>query len=130
MKRIVDILLNILLCFTCSIIIILSLAFLFIEGRLLISLDWSIYDFAFAGFIRYLFRFLLALFALSVCVFELVNLKKKNKTLSIYLFVADISLVLMSIFALIFTANYVGVICLVLSTLLVLSRLKITIKRD
>ena len=56
------------------------------------------------------------------------NLKKKNKTLSIYLFVADISLVLMSIFALIFTANYVGVICLILSTLLVLSRLKITIK--
>lgn len=130
MKRIVDILLNTLLCFTCSIIIILSLAFLFIEGRLLISLDWSIYDFDFAGFIRYLFRFLLALFALSVCVFELVNLKKKNKTLSIYLFVADISLVLMSIFALIFTANYVGVICLILSTLLVLSRLKITIKKD
>ena len=128
MKKVIDILLKVLQCLICSIIIILSLAFMFIEARLLISLDWSIYDFAFNGFIRYLFRFLLALFALSVCVFEFINLKKK--TLSKYLFIADLSLVLMSVIALIYTANYVGIICIVLSTLLVLSKLRITFKKD
>ena len=128
MKKVIDILLKVLQCLICSIIIILSLAFMFIEARLLISLDWSIYDFAFNGFIRYFFRFVLALFALSVCVFEFINLKKK--TLSTYLFVADLSLVIMSVIALIYTANYVGIICIVLSTLLVLSKLRITVKKD
>ena len=128
MKKVIDILLKVLQCLICSIIIILSLAFMFIEARLLISLDWSIYDFAFNGFIRYFFRFLLALFALSVCVFEFINLKKK--TLSKYLFIADLSLVLMSVIALIYTANYVGIICIVLSTLLVLSKLRITVQKD
>ena len=128
MKKVIDILLKVLQCLICSIIIILSLAFMFIEARLLISLDWSIYDFAFNGFIRYFFRFVLALFALSVCVFEFINLKKK--TLSKYLFIADLSLVLMSVIALIFTANFVGIICIVLSTLLILSKLRITFKKD
>ena len=128
MKKVIDILLKVLQCLICSIIIILSLAFMFIEARLLISLDWSIYDFAFNGFIRYFFRFLLALFALSVCIFEFINLKKK--TLSKYLFIADLSLVLMSVIALIYTANYVGIICIVLSTLLVLSKLRITVQKD
>ena len=128
MKKVIDILLKVLQCLICSIIIILSLAFMFIEARLLISLDWSIYDFAFNGFIRYFFRFVLALFALSVCVFEFINLKKK--TLSNYLFITDLSLVLMSIIALIYTANYVGIICIVLSTLLILSKLRITFKKD
>ena len=128
MKKVIDILLKVLHCLICSIIIILSLAFMFIEARLLISLDWSIYDFAFNGFIRYFFRFLLALFALSVCIFEFINLKKK--TLSKYLFIADLSLVLMSVIALIYTANYVGIICIVLSTLLVLSKLRITVQKD
>ena len=128
MKKVIDILLKVLQCLICSIIIILSLAFMFIEARLLISLDWSIYDFAFNGFIRYFFRFVLALFALSVCVFEFINLKKK--TLSKYLFIADLSLVLMSVIALIYTANYVGIICIVLSTLLILGKLRITVKKD
>ena len=128
MKKVIDILLKVLQCLICSIIIILSLAFMFIEARLLISLDWSIYDFAFNGFIRYLFRFVLALFALSVCIFEFINLKKK--TLSKYLFIADLSLVIISVIALIYTANYVGIICIVLSTLLVLSKLRITFKKD
>ena len=128
MKKVIDILLKVLQCLICSIIIILSLAFMFIEARLLISLDWSIYDFAFNGFIRYFFRFVLALFALSVCVFEFINLKKK--TLSKYLFIADLSLVLMSVIALIYTANYVGIICIVLSSLLILSKLRIRIEKN
>ena len=128
MKKVIDILLKVLQCLICSIIIILSLAFMFIEARLLISLDWSIYDFAFNGFIRYLFRFVLALFALSVCVFEFINLKRK--TLSKYLFIADLSLVLMSVIALIYTANYVGIICIVLSSLLILSKLRIRIEKN
>ena len=78
--------LNILLCFICSIIIILSLAFIFIEGRLLISLDWSIYDNPINGFIRYLFRLIIACFSLTVALLEIINIFKKFNSKLYYYF--------------------------------------------
>lgn len=129
MKKLINVLLNILLCLTCFIIIILSLAFVFIEGRLLISLDWSIYDFAFNGFIRYFFRLLIALFALTVSIFEIINLFKKNQVLTFYLKVCDIALVLIAILVLIFTTNYIGLVCIILSSLLFISKLRVVITK-
>ena len=41
-----------------SLAILLSLAFIFIEGRLLFSGDYLVYDSPFNGFIRYFFKFL------------------------------------------------------------------------
>ena len=45
------------------IIMILSSAFIFIEGRNILSFEFTIYHNPFNGFIRYLFRFILSLFA-------------------------------------------------------------------
>lgn len=116
--------LNILLCFVCVIIIILSLAFTFIEARLLLSLDWSIYDNPTNGFIRYLFRLILALFVLTSGLFEIINVFKKEK-IDLLLLFTNISLLIMSIIIAIFSTNYVGLVCLGLSILLLIIKLPI-----
>ena len=71
-------LLNVLLIIFCIISSILSLVFIVIEARLLVSLDWSIYDNAFNGMIRYLFRLLLSLFVLLVSISNIISIKIKK----------------------------------------------------
>ncbi len=109
---------NVFLIFFCVISIVLALAFLVIEGRLLFAGDWIVYDNALNGLVRYLLRFMLALFVLFSVVCEIINLKKQNQTLSAYLFFAFLSLVFLSIVLCVFATNFVGVICLALSTIL------------
>ena len=96
------------------VISILALAFLVIEGRLLFSGEWLIYDSAFDGFIRYLFRTLLCIVTISKGVIEFTKLSDKEN-IQEYLFYGDIALVIMSIIILIFSTNYVGLICISLS---------------
>ena len=100
-----------------SIIIILSLAFIFIEGRLVFSGDYLVYDSPFNGFVRYFFRLLLALLVLGKSILEFTKIGK-NGMLKEYLFYGDISLLLMSIIVLIFSTNYVGLVCILLSVLI------------
>ena len=105
---------KVLLVIISSIIMILSLAFIVIEGRLLFSGDWLIYDIPFFGFIRYLGRLLLSVFAFTKCLLEIIYINKEHK-LKEYLGYADIGLVVMSVVILIFSTNYVGLVCIVLS---------------
>lgn len=105
---------KVLLVIISSIIMILSLAFIVIEGRLLFSGDWLIYDSPFFGCIRYLGRLLLSAFAFTKCLLEIIYINKEHK-LKEYLGYADIGLVIMSVVILIFSTNYVGVVCIVLS---------------
>ena len=105
---------KVLLVIISSIIMILSLAFIVIEGRLLFSGDWLIYDSPFFGCIRYLGRLLLSLFAFTKCLLEIIYINKEHK-LKEYLEYADIGLVVMSVVILIFSTNYVGLVCIVLS---------------
>lgn len=107
---------KVLLVIISSIIMILSLAFIVIEGRLLFSGDWLIYDSPFFGFIRYLGRLLLSVFAFTKCLLEIIYINKEHK-LKEYLGYADIGLVVMSVVILIFSTNYVGFICIFLATL-------------
>ena len=100
-----------------SIIIILSLAFIFIEGRLVFSGDYLVYDSPFNGFVRYFFRLLLSFLVLGKSVLEFTKIGK-NGMLKEYLFYGDISLLLMSIIILIFSTNYVGLVCILLSVLI------------
>jgi uncharacterized membrane protein YidH (DUF202 family) len=116
MKR----LLNILLILFSSIIVLFGLAFAFIEARLLFSLDWSVYDFAFNGFIRYLLRLLIALLTVTIGIFEIINIKKQNEELSKKLYLSNVSLFLISIGIVIFATNYVGIICIALSSILLI----------
>ena len=107
---------KILLVIISSIIMILSLAFIVIEGRLLFSGDWLIYDNPFNGFIRYLCRLLIAIFAFTKSLLEVIYINKEH-SIKEYLYYGDISLVLMSLSILVFSTNYVGIICTVLSNL-------------
>ena len=110
---------KVLLVIVSSIIMILSLAFIVIEGRLLFSGDWLIYDSPFNGFIRYLCRLLIAIFAFTKSLLEVIYINKEH-SIKEYLLYGDISLVLMSLSILVFSTNYVGIICTVLANLLLL----------
>ena len=107
---------KVLLVIVSSIIMILSLAFIVIEGRLLFSGDWLIYDSPFNGFIRYLCRLLIAIFAFTKSLLEVIYINKEH-SIKEYLYYGDISLVLMSLSILVFSTNYVGIICTVLSNI-------------
>lgn len=97
-----------------------ALAFAFLEARLLVSLDWTIYDFAFNGFIRYFLRLIIALAALAVCVIQIKNVIKENEKVSKVLYLVDYLLLLISIVIAIFATNYVGIICIGLSASIIL----------
>ena len=97
-----------------------ALAFAFLEARLLVSLDWTIYDFAFNGFIRYFLRLIIALAALAVCVIHIKNVIKENEKVSKVLYLVDYLLLLISIVIAIFATNYVGIICIGLSASIIL----------
>lgn len=108
-------LLNVLLIIFSVIASILSLVFIVLEARLLFSLDWTIYDNAFNGMIRYLFRLLLSIFVLLVCSANIINLKFKKTSLEILLMFSIVSIFISSIIISIFASNYVGLVCVLLS---------------
>ena len=110
---------KVLLVIISSLMMILSLVFIIIEGRLLFSGDWLIYDSPFFGFIRYLCRLLIAIFAFTKSLLEVIYINKKH-SIKDYLYYGDISLVLMSLSILVFSTNYVGIICTLLANLLLL----------
>ena len=108
-------LLNVLLIIFSVIATILSLIFIVLEARLLFSLDWTIYDNAFNGMIRYLFRLLLSIFVLIVCLANIINLKFKKTSLEILLMFSIVSIFISSIIISILASNYVGLVCVLLS---------------
>ena len=105
-----------------TLIIILSLVFIFIEARLIIAGDFLIYDNAFNGFIRYFFRLILSILSFIVALFEIINIKKKDEKIKEYLMYGSISLVVMSIVIILFSTNYVCIVLLSLSSLLLLNK--------
>ena len=111
---------NILIGFFSIIIFVLSIAFIVIEGRLLFSLDWTIYDNAFFGFLKYFFRFIIALLTCAYSIFEFINFKKKSELISFVLFIYNICLVIVSIFLVFQATNMVGEIALTISLFVLL----------
>lgn len=99
------------------IVIILSLAFIVIESRLIFSLDFIIYDGIFNGFLRYFLKLLLAIYAFTIAVLLYVNMIIKKEKIKLLLQGGVLSLVIMSIVLFFTTTNYVGLICLVLSVI-------------
>lgn len=107
--------LKVLSVFISVIILILALAFIIIEGRLLFSGDWIIYDSPLMGFIRYLFRLTISVFAFIKSLFGIVFLNNESKNEQMLF--GDIMLMISAVVLLIFTTNYVGVVCISLATL-------------
>ena len=116
-------LLNILMVFVCSIIIILALAFIFLEGRLIFSLDWIVYDNNVNGLIRYLFRLLLAVIVITVAALEIVNIKKNNRLIGDYLLFAEGGLVVAAIVIMNNTTNYIDYVSIALASVLYIIKL-------
>ena len=101
--------LNFLVVILATLIIIASLAFAFLEARLLFSLEWTIYQSNFFAFLRYLFRFLLCLVALASPILYFISYKQKNSK-SIFLFrISQIQLPVIAFFALFLTTNFVNI---------------------
>lgn len=112
--------LKVLSVFVSVIILILALAFIIIEGRLLFSGDWIIYDSPLMGFIRYLFRLTISVFAFIKSLFGIVFLNNESKNEQMLF--GDIMLMISAVVLLIFTTNYVGIVCISLAALNLLIR--------
>ena len=113
-------LINIAIGFFTVLISIFSLLFIIIEGRLVFSGDWKVYDNVFNGLIRYLLRLLLSILVFGISIVELVNLKLQKENLFYYLLYFDLGLIIMSLLTLIFAANYIGIICVIFILLITL----------
>ena len=120
MNRTLNIIVNILKSIVSVVLIIISLAFIFIEGRLLLSLDWIVYNSLFISFIMYFCRFLAALIIGVIGVLEIINLFKKNNKLSLIILFSNIGLVIMSIIVFIETTNYVDAAAIILGVIILL----------
>ena len=120
---------SVLLRVVCGVIMVFALLMAVIEARFLFSFDWSIYDSSFLALIRYVCRLVLAMFTLRICVMELNNLKKSDRKKETFLMFADISLLVMSILILIFSANYIGIVCIVLAILLIVLKASLNLIR-
>lgn len=103
-----------------SIVLLLSLVFIFIEGRLLFSGDWLIYDNVILGMFKYLFRLIIAISAGMYSILTFINIKKKSGILTNFLFMLSICLFIISIFMLIYTANYVDKISIIIASIILL----------
>ena len=114
MKKILNISLISLLSIFLLVLGLLSLVFIFVECRMLFSLEWSIYHNAFNAFIRIFFRLLLALIALATVVLEVINFFKKNETMTFILFGANIGLLVLGIILFIISTNYVDIAAIII----------------
>ena len=97
---------KILFYIVCSLVLVLSLAMIFIEGRILFSGEWQIYDSFYNGMFRYLMRFLLAVIFAFVSISELFKLFSKNLTFNMFLISIEIALVIISILMNIHFTNF------------------------
>lgn len=60
------------------ILAIVSLAFTIIEGRLVLSFDWSLYEHEFLGFVQYLARLGVAVLCLATFISSIVYIDRKS----------------------------------------------------
>lgn len=90
-----------------GVLCIVALVFIVIEGRNLFSGDWGLFENPSNGFVRYFFRFLIAIIALSLSIFTYFALKKNAKQIyRIYFYFGVIGLFVSSLVIGYFASNY------------------------
>ena len=109
-------------CFISAIILLLAVVFIVVEGRLFFCGDWLVYDNVALGFIKYFFRFVVALFAATHSIFTFINTKKNSRTIEHFLFVGNISLFIFGVVLMCTATNYVGEVGISLSALALVFR--------
>lgn len=92
-----------------ALIILLSIVFIVIEGRTLLSCDWQLYENTLDGFIRYFFRLLISIYALFIGIITYFVLRKKqiDEIIFLYYSFGVFSLMASSIIISVFTTNYI-----------------------
>lgn len=92
-----------------ALIILFSIVFIVIEGRTLLSCDWQIYENTVDGFIRYLFRLLISIYALFIGIFTYFVLRKKQIDEILFLYYSFGVLALMTSLVIIsmFSTNFI-----------------------
>ena len=102
---------------------IVSLLFIFIEGRMLLFGDWLVYDNQILGFFSVLSKLLLSIILLATSILGIVNIFKKNESINTVLFFVNIPLIAGSILLCIYGANYAGELFLAITLLVFLLRI-------
>lgn len=122
------IIINILSGLICLVIFLLGLVFIVIEGRLLFSGDWLVYDNVVGGFFKYFFRLLIALFACTYSVTTYINFFKNSPKLSHYLYVGSACLFITGLIMSFTTTNYVDqASCIITSVLFLIKTTELTL---
>lgn len=99
-----------------SLIIVFSSIFIVFEARNLFSGDWLIYENKADGFVRYLFRLIIAIFSLIVGVFTYISLNKKARDVyKLYFYFGSITLLVSSTIIACYSSNYIDLLFIVLS---------------
>lgn len=129
-RKIINISLTVILCIFLTVLTILGLAFTFIEGRMLFSLEWTVYHNPFNACVRLTFKLLLAISLIVYSVFEIINLFKKKDIITHSLYGVNVGYAMLGILLFITAANYVDLAGLILlPTLLVLKTIMVFITK-
>lgn len=123
-------LINILFYLFSIIIGLLSLVMMLIELRLIISFDFTLYDSAFNGFIRYFLRFILSCSFIFMILCEIIKKLNNNSFIKKNLLFIEMLLLIVSIVLFILSTNYIGIIVLLLMIIFIsLKILKLIINK-
>jgi hypothetical protein len=120
LNKIFSICLNVILAILLVVVGVLGLALTFIEGRFIVSLEWTIYPDIFNTFIRYFFRLLLAISLILYAAFEFINIFKRNKSKAHLYFGINVGYCVLGILLFIFASNYIDIVGLILPFVLIL----------
>lgn len=69
---------NVILIIVSVIVAIISLAFVILEGRLVLSFDWSLHEHEFLGFIQYVARLGIAILCLATSISSIAYINRKS----------------------------------------------------
>lgn len=105
---------NILYYFVCSLILILAIVMSFLEARLIVSLDFMLYDNAFNGFIRHFLRLIIALSYLLMVLIVFIKKLRNNDFIKKHFVFLEFGLLITSYILYLTTANYIGLVCFIL----------------
>lgn len=100
-----------------SFLMLLSIFFIVIEGRTLLSREISIFNNVAGGYVTYSSRFILALLILFISVISLIYFIRKNNKLSIYVYFFSLTVLISSVIISIYATNFIDILFIIIGNL-------------
>ncbi len=100
-----------------SFLMLLSLFFIIIEGRTLLSEEISIFNNVVTGYVSYSFRFILAILIFIISIISLIYFLKNDNKLTIYVYFFSLTILLSSVIISTYATNFVDILFIVLGNL-------------